>query len=107
MYTITVDGQSHVVQVNEGGDVSNVVPVAATAAAPVGDGEVVPAPLAGNIWKIEVAPGQEVVEGEVLIILEAMKMETQICAPKGGTITAISVNTGDMVKVGDPLVFLA
>ncbi len=108
VYTITVDGQSHVVQVNEGGDVSHVAPVAAaSAAAPAGEGEAVPAPLAGNIWKIEVALGQEVVEGEVLIILEAMKMETQICAPRSGTITAISVNTGDMVKVGDPLVFMA
>jgi oxaloacetate decarboxylase alpha subunit len=109
IYTITVDGQSHVVQVNEGGDVSNISPITAAAptAAATGEGEPVPAPLAGNIWKVEVSVGQKVSEGEVLIILESMKMETQICAPKGGTIMAISVNTGDIVSVGDPLVFLA
>lgn len=106
VYTVTVDGQSHVVQVNEGGDVSNIVPVAAPAAA-IGEGEAVPAPLAGTIWKVEVAAGQAVKEGDVLIILEAMKMETQICAAKDGTITAIAVKEGDSITVGAPLVYMA
>ncbi len=111
IYTIAVNGQSYVVQVNEGGDISNVTPMAAPAptasAAPVGDAEPVTAPLAGNIWKVEVSAGQQVEEGEVLLILEAMKMETQIVAPKAGVVSAISVKPGDAVKVGDLLVSIA
>ncbi|MDB2705424.1 sodium-extruding oxaloacetate decarboxylase subunit alpha [Pseudomonadota bacterium] len=110
IYTIAVNGQSYVVQVAEGGDISNVTPVAAaqTSAAPaISDGEPVPAPLAGTIWKIEVQQGQSVQEGDVLVILEAMKMETQIVAEKAGIIAAISVKEGDTVQVGDTLVSLA
>jgi len=110
VYTIAVNGQSYVVQVAEGGDISNVTPVAAPAAqsaAPVGTGEPVTAPLAGNIWKVEVAAGQHVQEGDVLVILEAMKMETQIVAETAGTISAVSVKPGDAVKVGDLLVSIA
>jgi oxaloacetate decarboxylase alpha subunit len=111
VYTIAVNGQSYVVQVNEGGDISNVTPMAApapsAAAAPAGDAEPVTAPLAGNIWKVEVSAGQQVEEGEVLLILEAMKMETQIVAPKAGVVSAISVKPGDAVKVGDLLASLS
>ena len=110
VYTIAVNGQSYVVQVAEGGDISNVTSVAAPAAqsaAPASAGEPVTAPLAGNIWKVEVAPGQQVQEGDVLLILEAMKMETQIVAEKAGTISAVSVKPGDAVKVGDLLVSIA
>ena len=111
VYTIAVNGQSYVVQVNEGGDISNVTPMAApvpsAAPAPAGDAEPVTAPLAGNIWKVEVSAGQQVEEGEVLLILEAMKMETQIVAPKAGVVSAISVKPGDAVKVGDLLASLS
>jgi oxaloacetate decarboxylase alpha subunit len=111
VYTIAVNGQSYVVQVNEGGDISNVTPMAApatsSAPAPAGDAEPVTAPLAGNIWKVEVSAGQQVEEGEVLLILEAMKMETQIVAPKAGVVSAISVKPGDAVKVGDLLASLS
>jgi len=111
VYTIAVNGQSYVVQVAEGGDISNVTPVAAPAAtqsaAPVGAGEPITAPLAGNIWKVEVAAGQQVQEGDVLVILEAMKMETQIVAEQAGTISSISVKPGDTVKVGDLLASIA
>jgi oxaloacetate decarboxylase alpha subunit len=79
-------------------------PVASSAPAA---GEPVTAPLAGNIWKVEVSAGQQVEEGEVLLILEAMKMETQIVAPKAGLVSNISVNPGDAVKVGDLLVSIA
>ena len=109
VYTIAVNGQSYVVQINEGGDIGNVSPVAATpqTAAPATAGEPVTAPLAGNIWKVEVSAGQQIDEGEVLIILEAMKMETQIVASKAGVVASISVKPGDAVKVGDQLVSIA
>jgi oxaloacetate decarboxylase alpha subunit len=110
VYTIAVNGQSYVVQVNEGGDISNFAEMPASApvasSAPAA-GEPVTAPLAGNIWKVEVSAGQQVEEGEVLLILEAMKMETQIVAPKAGLVSSISVNPGDAVKVGDLLVSIA
>ena len=110
VYTIAVNGQSYVVQVNEGGDISNIttpVHAAAPAATTASDGEPVIAPLAGTIWKVEVSSGQTVEEGDVLVILEAMKMETQIVAFQSGVINAISVKPGDEVKVGDHLVSIA
>ncbi|MDF2181807.1 sodium-extruding oxaloacetate decarboxylase subunit alpha [Neptuniibacter sp. CAU 1671] len=108
VYTITVNGQSYVVQVAEGGNVTAVAPAApAAAAAPAGEAEAVPAPLAGNIWKVEVAAGQTVQEGDVLVILEAMKMETEVRAARSGTIVSVDVKEGDSVQVGDSLVTLA
>ncbi|EEF78633.1 sodium-extruding oxaloacetate decarboxylase subunit alpha [Methylophaga thiooxydans] len=109
-YTIKVNGQSYVVQVNEGGDISHVETsnnTPAASPAPSGDGEPVTAPLSGNIWKIQVAVGQQVNEGDTLLILEAMKMETQIVASKSGTVASISVKQGDAVKVGDQLATIA
>ena len=108
IYTIAVNGQSYVVQVAEGGDISNVTTIAAPqVSAPAANGDPVTAPLAGNIWKVEVNAGQSVQEGDVLVILEAMKMETQIVAEKAGTISSVSVKPGDTVKVGDLLVSIA
>ncbi|WP_151670463.1 sodium-extruding oxaloacetate decarboxylase subunit alpha [Nitrincola schmidtii] len=112
VYTIVVNGQSYVVQVSEGGDITNVAPTAAPAssapaAAPVGSGEPVGAPLAGNIWKVMVSVGQQVKEGDVLIILEAMKMETEVRAARSGSVVSIDVKEGDTVQVGDSLISLA
>tara|TARA_Y100000782_G_C10188316_1_gene268315 strand:- start:8029 stop:9735 length:1707 start_codon:yes stop_codon:yes gene_type:complete len=111
VYTITVNGQNYVVQVTEGGDISAVAPAAsaapAAAPAPAGEGEDVPAPLAGNIWKVEVSPGEAVQEGDVLVILEAMKMETEVRASRAGTVVSVDVNEGDAVQVGDTLLTLA
>ena len=111
VYTITVNGQNYVVQVAEGGDVSSIsaapAPAAAPAAAPAGSGEPVAAPLAGNIWKVQVSQGQAVQEGDVLVILEAMKMETEVRAAKAGTVTSVDVKEGDAVQVGDTLLTLA
>jgi len=106
VYTISVNGQSYVVQVNEGGDISNIsAPAfAALEATVTSNGEPVTSPLAGTIWKVEVTSGQKVEEGDVLVILEAMKMETQIVAFKSGVIGVISVKPSDEVKVGDHLV---
>ncbi|MWQ14884.1 oxaloacetate decarboxylase subunit alpha [Glaesserella parasuis] len=111
VYTVELEGKAFVVKVSEGGDISNIAPV--TAPTPVanlapqatasGSGEPVNAPMAGNIIKVVVAEGQQVAEGDVLLILEAMKMETQICAAKAGTVQGIKVKSGDVVDVGDTL----
>jgi len=112
VYTINVNGQNYVVQVTEGGDISAVAPAAAPAAAapaaaPAGNAEPVAAPLAGNIWKVQVAAGQTVQEGDVLVILEAMKMETEVRAARAGTVVSVDVKEGDAVQVGDSLLTLA
>ena len=110
-YTVEVNGQSFIVQVNEGGDIealkpigdaAGAMPAAASAAGP-GTGEPQPAPLAGNIFKVLVRPGQLVREGDLVIILEAMKMETEIRAFKAGTVSGVIVKAGDAVAVGDSL----
>jgi len=111
VYSVNVNGQTYVVQVAEGGDVELVQPVAGDKpapaklerAAPVSKGEPLLAPLAGNIFKVGVSVGQKVTEGEVLIILEAMKMETEVKAPRSGTIKGIKVAEGNAVAVGDEL----
>ena len=78
----------------------------APAAAPVvtGAGEPVNAPMPGNILKVNVTSGQAVKAGDVLVILEAMKMENEIVAPQDGTVASINVNKGDTVNSGDVLV---
>ncbi len=73
------------------------------AAAVSGDGEPLPSPLAGAIWKVPVSVGDQVAEGDVVIILEAMKMETEVKTPRAGTVTSISVKQGDTVGAGDTL----
>ena len=111
VYTVEVSGKSFVVQVNEGGDIEGIKPVggsvgsaaASVPTAPIGAGEPQAAPLAGNIFKVLVQPGQIVEEGHLLIILEAMKMEAEIRAFKAGTIGAVNVKVGDAVAVGDSL----
>lgn len=75
------------------------------AAAPAG-ATTVEAPLPGNVWKVLVKEGQEVKEGDVLIILEAMKMENEIYAPANGVVAAVHVNEGASVNGGDVLVSL-
>ena len=82
-------------------------PSAPAAAAPAGAGTPVSAPLAGTIWKVLAAEGQTVAAGEVLLILEAMKMETEIRAAQAGTVRGIAVKAGDAVAVGDTLMQLA
>ncbi len=89
-------------------------PVAAAAPAPapaapaaVAAGEVVKSPMPGNILKIQVSQGQQVKEGDVLIILEAMKMENEIVATKSGSVAQIVVTKGQVVETGAPLVVIA
>ncbi len=86
-------------------------PAAAAPAAPAGAalaaGEVVKSPMPGNILKINVAQGQKVEEGDVLLILEAMKMENEIVATKSGTVAQIVAAKGAVVETGAPLVVIA
>ena len=117
VYTIEVEGKAFVVKVSEGGDITHIAPTSAPqAAAPVAaqpvpaasaNAEPVKAPMAGTILKVEVAEGQQVAEGDVLLILEAMKMETQICAAKVGVVQGISVKQGDVVAVEQVMMSLA
>ena len=87
-------------------------PVAAPAAAPaagmtVTGGESVKAPMPGNILKVAVSVGQTVKEGDLLCVLEAMKMENEIMAPKAGTVAQVVVSKGASVNTGDVLVVIA
>jgi len=116
VYTVTHNGQDYVVEVKAGGDISSIqlAGQAATApqapspqVAPVDNAEDVPAPLAGNIWKVFVSPNQQVNEGDTLVILEAMKMETEIKAARAGTVVSVNVSEGDQVSSGQALISLA
>lgn len=111
VYTVEVEGKAFVVKVSDGGDVSQLTAAAPAsapaAAAPAGAGTPVTAPLAGTIWKVLASEGQTVAAGEVLLILEAMKMETEIRAAQAGTVRGIAVKAGDAVAVGDTLMTTA
>jgi oxaloacetate decarboxylase alpha subunit len=111
IYSVRVNGKSFTVEVAESGQLSVGGPsgpkAVAAEAAPTrdaGDGEPVNASLAGNIFKVHVTPGTAVNEGDPLLIVEAMKMETVVPAPRSGTVTDVFVAEGDKVAVGDPLV---
>ena len=81
-------------------------PVAAPAAPAAVAGEAVKAPMPGNILKVNVSAGQAVKEGELLVVLEAMKMENEIFAPKSGTVAQVLVSKGSTVNTGDTMVVL-
>ena len=81
-------------------------PAAAPKAAPVANGTKVNAPMPGTILDVKVAQGQAVKKGDVLLILEAMKMENEILAPQDGTVAQVTVSKGASVNSGDPLVVL-
>ena len=112
VYTVELEGKAFVVKVSEGGDISHVATTAPQAApqttpAPATGGTPVTAPMAGNIWKVVATEGQTVVAGDVLFILEAMKMETEVKAAQAGTVRGICVKAGDAVAVGDTVMTLA
>ena len=112
VYTVELEGKAFVVKVSEGGDISHVATIAPQAApqatpAPATGGTPVTAPMAGNIWKVVATEGQTVAAGDVLFILEAMKMETEVKAAQAGTVRGICVKAGDAVAVGDTVMTLA
>jgi len=113
-YTVNINGESFDVAVGPGGvglAISTMAPpkpvsAAAVTETPVASGAVVASPLAGNILKINVNVGAAVAEGDVVVIMEAMKMETEVRTRVAGTVSAINVKEGDTVNVGDALISL-
>ena len=131
-YKVTLNGKTYEVEVEQGKAVlldeyeafapapaAAAVPAAAPAAAPVAApaasaapvnleaGEAVNAPMPGNILRIDVAKGDTVKAGQVLVILEAMKMENEIVAPKDGTVAQVVTSKGAVVDTGSPLIVIA
>lgn len=122
VYTVNVEGKDYTVTVSSGGDVTGIAPVGgsiapasdgapaasgATGNAAATGGASVKAPLAGNIFRVLVKPGQQVKEGTPVLVLEAMKMETDISAPVSGVVGSVNVKEGDSVTVGDILLTIA
>ncbi|MEE8589420.1 MAG: biotin/lipoyl-containing protein, partial [Sulfurimonadaceae bacterium] len=103
-YTVVVDGQKFSVQVAEGSGDIQVIEASGESAAPAdtatGVGIEIKALLPGAVWKIVANPGQSVAEGETIMILESMKMEIDVVAPKGGVIKSINVAVNDKVVEG-------
>ena len=131
-YKVTLNGKTYEIEVEAGKAmlldeyeaVAPAAPVAAVAAAPVaaaptaapaaaaapavtGAGEAVNAPMPGTILKVNVTQGQTVAAGQVLVVLEAMKMENEIMAPRAGTVAQVVTSKGASVSTGDTLVVLA
>jgi len=115
VYTVDVDGHSYVVKVSAGGDVQSIAAsdsssdnqAAATSAPEAGPTSSITAPLAGNVFKLVVAVGDEIESGDVVLVLEAMKMETEIRASSAGKVSSILVKAGDTVSAGETLVTLS
>ena len=124
-YQITLCGRTYEIEVTDGKAVvlneydataaAAAAPAAAVAAAPAaapaapvaaGSGEAVTAPMPGTILKVNVSNGDAVKEGQVLLVLEAMKMENEILAPKAGTVTQVLASRGSSVDTGAPLVYI-
>ena len=106
-YRVNVNGSLYEIEIEEMAAPAK-MSAAAPAAAPVvtGAGEPVNAPMPGNILKVNVTSGQAVKAGDVLCVLEAMKMENEIMAPKDGTVTQVLVSKGANVDTGAPLVVI-
>ena len=131
-YKVTLNGKTYEVEVEQGKAVlldeyEALAPAPAAAAAPVAAapaaapapaavpaapvnlaaGETVTAPMPGNIIRVDVAQGDTVKAGQILVILEAMKMENEIVAPKDGTVAQVVTSKGSVVDTGAPLIVIA
>lgn len=130
-YKVTLNGKTYEVEVEHGkavlldeyealapapaapaAPVAAAAPAAAAPAAPAAPvnlaaGETVAAPMPGNILRVDVAQGDTVKAGQILVILEAMKMENEIVAPKDGTVAQVVTSKGAVVDTGAPLVVIA
>ncbi|MDP1932349.1 MAG: sodium-extruding oxaloacetate decarboxylase subunit alpha [Gammaproteobacteria bacterium] len=119
VFTVQVDGKSYMVKVSAGGDIEQYVELSASgeqskpeesvkSATPVSSvpRQSVSAPLAGTIVKIMVRSGEAIIDGDVVLVLEAMKMETEIRSSVAGTVLEINVAEGDSVSVGDALIIV-
>lgn len=124
-FNITVNGKSYEVDVEEIGGIPT-APAAPRAAAPVapraaapkaaaktapkaaasGNGTNITAPMPGTIFKMVVSKGDVIAAGDVVLVLEAMKMENEISSPVAGTVTSVTVKEGDSVNGGDVLVVI-
>ena len=109
-YSVRVNGVVYQVEVASGGAISNIEPVVDSTPAMVPSvsvasaaGSPLAAPLAGNIFKVLVQPGQHVAANDVVIIIEAMKMEAEVCALNSGVVSQVRIKEGDSVTVGDVL----
>ena len=116
-YTVVVDGKSYSVQVSEGEGEIQVTPAAASADKPATPAPAAPAATGkgsfeirsqtpGNVWKVLKAPGETVGEGETILVLEAMKMEIEIAAPRAGKVASVDVKVNDTVQDGQLLATL-
>ena len=109
-YTVNVNGQAFSVQVSVGGAPQQVlptpVPAAPTSVAPETNGTSVTSPLPGSVFSLKVAVGDQVNEGDVVLIMESMKMETEIHATVSGTINSIQVQEGQKINTGDNLLVI-
>jgi oxaloacetate decarboxylase alpha subunit len=101
-YDVRVDGKLFHVEVAATGQITSASPTSPAPAAQAG-GKPVSAVLAGNVFKVLVAPGDVVSESQPLLVIEAMKMETEVSAPFAGTVRSVAVAAGDAVAVGDTL----
>lgn len=128
-YKVTLNGKTYEVEVEAGKAVlldeyeacapapaaapaAETAPAAAAAPAPtptvnLAAGEPVNAPMPGNILRVEVKQGDAIKAGQLLVVLEAMKMENEILAPKDGTVAQVVVSKGSTVETGSPLIVLA
>ncbi len=128
-YKVTLNQKVYEIEVEQGEailvDVADAVPVAPTpvpaaaaagnvpaapapapAAPTVGAGEVIPSPLPGNILAVKVAAGEAVTKGQLLVVIEAMKMENEVLSPRDGTVAQVIASKGSVVETGAPLLTL-
>ena len=102
-YRVNVNGTAYEVEIEEITGAAPATPAAPAAPAAPADGEVVAAPMPGNILAVNVKAGDAVMKGQVLMVLEAMKMENEIVCPRDGTVISVSVSKGASVESGAAL----